>query len=169
MNHSTSSRLQNRSRSRFVRRGLLAALFGLGLALGAAQVAVPVVSACRGHRPSPKVVFSPSQAMKRPVGSRVTVEGVADAGRNRICTQRYCGPKNPCCNACGASLVLRDPSGPSELRLVRKGGASYSCGGSSCALTCQPLTKGQRYRVVGILRAGGKLEVISFTPVKPAP
>jgi uncharacterized protein (UPF0179 family) len=36
-------------------------------------------------------------------------------------------------------------------------------------LTCNPLAKGARYRVVGVMRAGQRVEVISATVMKARP
>ncbi len=83
------------------------------------------------------------------VGKEVNVSGIADVGKT-ICTLIMCEPENPCCNACGGDLVLKDGGSSIEIR-GEYGGKPAGCGGDNCNITCHPLEKGKMYRVSGIL------------------
>ena len=59
-----------------------------------------------------------------------------------VCTQVYCGPENPCCNSCSASINLRNGT---DIALT---GEEIGCSGNSCSLNCKPV-EGKIYRVEG--------------------
>ncbi|MFN7131884.1 MAG: hypothetical protein ACK4N5_07370 [Myxococcales bacterium] len=83
------------------------------------------------------------------VGSIVVVEGQLHLGMT-ICSQMKC--EIPCCNRCGAALVLGgDAEGKGGLHLATQGGSSISCGGSECDFTCPGMAPGNTYRVTGTL------------------
>lgn len=61
-----------------------------------------------------------------------------------VCTQIYCGPENPCCNTCSASVELENGTS------VPLMGDKIGCSGNSCSLNCTP-SKGENYRFEGQL------------------
>jgi len=66
-------------------------------------------------------------------GRFIAIKGVVDPGA-AMCTKMACGPANPCCNACGASLRVfdrLDQIGSSGIYLS-DAGADLGCGGNEC-------------------------------------
>ncbi len=92
-----------------------------------------------------------------------TVTDVAGAG----CTRNLCGPTNPCCNRCNASIVLT--SGASQIQLASETGGDFAtiCSGTNCSYreNCGGLEPGKRVRVLGRFDAtSGRLRVTSIYP-----
>jgi hypothetical protein len=85
------------------------------------------------------------------------VEGHLHVSPMVTCTEEACPSVDPCCNSCGAPLVLTptaaEPSYEDESGYLTlypaASGASYSCGGSDCGLCCNVETGGIRVRASG--------------------
>src|SRR3989338_11677751 len=84
------------------------------------------------------------------INKEIAVSGEAAAG-NIMCTLIACAPENPCCNACGGSLVLEGGSERIEIRGTYQGKAA-GCFGNDCRLECYPMQSGSKYSVEGILK-----------------
>ncbi|MFB6180321.1 MAG: hypothetical protein ABEJ93_00425 [Candidatus Nanohalobium sp.] len=76
-------------------------------------------------------------------GRRVVWTGKAVRGQE-LCTMMYCGDENPCCNTCGADVMLKVNG--SKVRITGKG--VEGCSGNNCRMNCTPQT-GRNYRVEG--------------------
>lgn len=95
------------------------------------------------------------------VGREVVLEGTL--GHCELeCTMMLCGEGDPCCNDCGAALVLVEDGAGATACFHRRRPAEEAnavllngtCGGSECEITCGKLTKGARYRVRGVVQEG---------------
>jgi len=67
-------------------------------------------------------------------GRFIAIQGVIDPGA-AMCTKIGCGPANPCCNQCGASLRLFDRAddvGQVSGIYLSEGGQDLGCGGNEC-------------------------------------
>ncbi len=90
---------------------------------------------------------SPAELGPVDVGAVVVVEEVLELG-HMLCSRMKC--EIPCCNRCGAPLVLGGgEQGEGGLHLATQGGAPLSCGGSECEFSCPGMVPGNRYRVTG--------------------
>lgn len=87
----------------------------------------------------------------------VTVEGHLHVSPLVTCTEEACPASDPCCNSCGAPVVLtpmaEKPSYDNEsgfLTLYPAAGTTpYNCTGSDCGLCCTVETGGMRVRASG--------------------
>ncbi len=86
------------------------------------------------------------------INKTITIEGTVTMGPT-TCTMMMCPPENPCCNSCGAQLVLYDNTSMID--------TSGSCGGTECNMTCSPLELHKTYKVTGIWK-NNILEIISY-------
>jgi len=66
-----------------------------------------------------------------------------------MCTLMYCGQNNPCCNSCGASMMVKLDG--QELMLKGTQDLKVGCGGNNCnwQQNCTPFTLGESYYIYG--------------------
>jgi eight-cysteine-cluster-containing protein len=85
-------------------------------------------------------------------GQMVSVVGTVEQNPEGIfCTMLECLAENPCCQVCGASLVI---SSSSNSYVYLKGtyeGKSVYCSGSNCGIDCYPIEAGSVCQVNGEL------------------
>lgn len=92
---------------------------------------------------------APSELGSGDVGQEVVVEDVLRLGPV-LCSRMPC--EVPCCNRCGALLMLGGgEQGKGGLHLAKRNGEPINCGGSECDFSCPGLAPGNRYRVTGTL------------------
>jgi len=126
-------------------------------------VFIVLVSGCTSGILTPERVLGMKDSL---LGQRISVIGAAGISDIR-CTLIECGEDNPCCNACGGSLLLE---GNREKILLygEYEGENVGCGGNECELTCYPLEIGKKYEVTGIwnkTRFEYYLEIESFREI----
>jgi len=105
---------------------------------------VVLVSGCIQGSLTPEDVLQSKDSL---LGERITVIGTADVYR-MICTMVMCTEDDPCCNACGGSLGLKD----AKEKIMLSGeyeGVKAGCGGNNCEQTCHPLEIDKKYEVTG--------------------
>jgi len=84
-------------------------------------------------------------------GASIAVYGKAGVGM-AMCTLMACFPDNPCCNSCGASLMVRGENPSHKLTLMDGQVAQVGCSGTECDFmdNCKPLEPGNQYTVWGV-------------------